>query len=101
MRAEGGEAMAIINRHSTRKYRKQLPCIIKALNSGTFEDKYLQAFKTGEMLQNYSYTSTSDVNLSTIESELTEIKRQGRHRIYMTADGITVIIDRNVKRFIK
>lgn len=101
MRAEGGEAMAIINRRSTRKYHKQLPHIIKALNSGTFEDKYLHAFKTGETLQNYSYTGTLDVNLSTVESELTEIKKQGRHRIYTTADGTTVIIDRNVKRFIK
>ena len=101
MRAEGGEAMAIINRRSTRKYHKQLPHIIKALNSGTFEDKYLQAFKTGETLQNYSYTNTSDVNLSTVESELTEIKKQGRHKIYTIADGTTVIIDRNVKRYIK
>lgn len=101
IRAEGGEAMAIINRRSTHKYRKQLPHIIRALNSGTFEDKYLQAFKTGEMLQNYNYTNTSDVNLSTVESELTEIKKQGRRRIYTTADGTTVIIDRNVKRYIK
>lgn len=101
MRAEGGEALAIINRRSTRRYRKQLPHVIKALNNGTFEDKYMRAFETGDALQQCYFNASSDVNLSTIESELAEIRKQSTRRIYTTADGTTVIIDKNVKRYIK
>ena len=103
MRAEGGEALAIINRRSTRRYRKQLPHVIRALNNGTFEDKYLQAFKTGDMLQSY-YTdidNSRDIDLSRIERELREIKKQNSYKVYTTADGTTVIVDGNVKRYIK
>ena len=41
MRAEGGEALAIISKKRTRKYKKILPDVINSLNKGTFEDKYL------------------------------------------------------------
>ena len=103
MRAEGGEALAIINRRSTRRYRKQLPHVIRALNNGTFEDKYLQAFKTGDALQSY-YTdidNSHNIDLSRIERELSEIKKQNSYRVYTTADGTIVIVDGNVKRYIK
>ena len=103
MRAEGGEALAIINRRSTRRYRKQLPHVIRALNTGTFEDKYLQAFKTGDTLQSY-YTdidNSRDIDLSRIEHELHEIKKQNSYRMYTTADGTTVVVNGNVKRYIR
>lgn len=101
MRAEGGEALAIINKRSTRRYRKQLPYVIKALNNGTFEDKYMRAFEAGDALQQCYFSTSSDVNLSTIESELAEIRKQSTRRIYTTANGTTVIIDKNVKRYIR
>lgn len=101
MRAEGGEALAIINRRSTRRYRKQLPHVIRALNNGTFEDKYMRAFETGDALQQCYFNASSNANLSTVESELAEIRKQSARRIYTTADGTTVIIDKNVKRYIR
>ena len=101
MRAEGGEALAIINRRSTRRYRKHLPNVIKALNDGTFEDKYMRAFETGDAFQRYYFNASSDVNLSMVESELAEIRKHSARRIYTTADGTTVIIDKNVKRYIR
>lgn len=42
MRAEGGEALAIINKRRTRKYRRALPAIIQSLNDGTFEKKFAE-----------------------------------------------------------
>ena len=101
MRAEGGEALAIINKRSTRRYRKQLPHVIRAINNGTFEDKYMRAFETGDALQQCYFNASSNVSLSTIESELAEIRKQSTRRIYTTADGTTVIIDKNVKRYIR
>lgn len=41
MHAEGGEALAIINKKRTRKYRRRLPEIIASLNDGTFEKKFI------------------------------------------------------------
>ena len=38
-RAEGGEAVAIINKNATRKYRSVLPDIIKSINKGTYNDE--------------------------------------------------------------
>ena len=38
-RAEGGEAVAIINKNATRKYRNVLPDIIKSINKGTYNDE--------------------------------------------------------------
>lgn len=100
MRAEGGEAMAIINKHSTRRYRKQLPCIIDSLNKGTFEDKYLRAFESGETLQAQISQSPVLIDLSRLEQDVTEIKKQNATKYYQMGDT-TLIIKGNVKRFIR
>lgn len=101
MRAEGGEAMAIINKRSTRRYRRQLPEIIKSLNKGTFEDKYMKAFDRGETLQAQISMSRSDVDLSRLENDISAIKKQGESRIYSYPDGSVVEIRGNVRRHLK
>lgn len=101
MRAEGGEAMAIINRRSTRRYKRQLPEIIKSLNKGTFEDKYMKAFDRGETLQAQISMSRSDVDLSRLENDISAIKKQGESRIYSYPDGSVVEIRGNVRRHLK
>ena len=40
-RAEGGEALAIIKKSSTRKYKKILPSIISSLNKGVFDSSII------------------------------------------------------------
>lgn len=100
MRAEGGEAMAIINRRSTHRYRKQLPGIIDALNKGTFEDKYLRAFESGETLQAQISQSPVLIDLSRLEQDVTEIKKQNATRYYQMGNT-TLIVKGNVKRYIR
>ena len=65
MKAEGGEALAIINKQRTRKYRKILPDVIDSFNKGTFEDKYLNAFGNSNRL-NISLNSNNSIDLSKI-----------------------------------
>jgi hypothetical protein len=97
MRAEGGEALAIINRRNTRKYRRMLPGIIQSLNNGTFEAEYLSRFSgTAPLLQ---VSSTTD--LRKLERDVTEIKKQNSVRYYTMGDGTTVMLKGNVKTIIR
>lgn len=100
MRAEGGEAMAIINKRSTRRYRRQLPGIIDSLNKGTFEDKYLRAFESGETLHAQISQNPVLIDLSRLEQDVTEIKKQNATKYYQMGDT-TLIVKGNVKRYIR
>lgn len=101
MRAEGGEAMAIINKHSTRRYRKQLPGIVDALNKGTFEDKYLRAFEVGEnVLLNFN-SADRNVDLSKLEKYTEKISKQGEVQRVSLPNGAMLLINKNVSRIIK
>ena len=100
MRAEGGEALAIINKRKTRKYRKLLPGVIDSLNRGTFEDKYLNAFGNSEKL-NVSFNSNGGIDLSKIESDVQSIRKQNETKYYTLPNGTIVMHHKNVKRIIK
>lgn len=100
MRAEGGEALAIINKQRTRKYRKILPDVIDSFNKGTFEDKYLNAFANSEGLS-ISLNSNNSIDLSKIENDVRSIRKQNEIRYYTMSDGTVVMQRKNVKRIIK
>lgn len=100
MRAEGGEALAIINKQRTRKYRKILPDVIDSFNKGTFEDKYLNAFGNSDKL-NISLNSNNNMDLSKIEGDVRSIRKQNETRYYTMPDGTVIMQHRNVKRIIK
>lgn len=100
MRAEGGEALAIINKKRTRKYRKILPDVVDSLNKGTFEDKYLNAFGNSDKL-NISLNSNNNMDLSKIEDDVRSIRKQNETRYYTMPDGTVIMQHRNVKRIIK
>lgn len=100
MRAEGGEAMAIINRRNTRKYKRVLPDIVDSLNKGTFENKFSQAFNKADSLQAQMITVETTTDLSNIERSVETIKKQNSERVYPLGDGRTLIIKGNVKRYI-
>ena len=100
MRAEGGEALAIINKKRTRKYRKILPDVVDSLNRGTFEDKYLNAFANSEGLS-ISLNSNSSVDLSKIENDVRNIRKQNEVKYYTMPNGTVVMQRKNVKRIIK
>lgn len=100
MRAEGGEALAIINKRNTRKYRKMLPQLINSLNNGTFEDKFIGAFKTGDKLAQQINYQTREVDLSRLEEDVRALKRNTEKRYYTNVDGTIIEIKKNVTRYI-
>ena len=100
MRAEGGEALAIINKHKTRKYRKILPDVIDSFNKGTFEDKYLKAFDGSDGLS-ISLSANGSMDLSKLEDDVRSIRRQNETKYYTMPNGAVVMQRRNVKRIIK
>lgn len=100
MRAEGGEAMAIINKRSTKRYRKILPALVDSINKGTFEDKFIGAFKTGdELAQNISF-SQSSVDLTRLEEDVKVLKQNSERQYCAMPDGSYIEIRKNVTRHI-
>ena len=98
MKAEGGEALAIINKRRTRQYKKVLPEVIESFNKGTFEEKYLNAFSAGA---NVMMTQTSSVDLTYIENTLQDIKKQGDTHFCYGPNGEIIEVRKNVKRIIR
>lgn len=98
MKAEGGEALAIINKRNTRKYRKVLPEVIESFNKGNFEEKYLNAFRDNSQMY---FNVNSSIDLSNLERNVEGIREQNATKYYTMADGSTVICRRNMKRVIK
>lgn len=100
MRAEGGEALAIINKRRTRQYRKVLPDVIESFNKGTFEDKYLNAFARADRA-NISIVSNSSTDLSKLERDVSSIRKQNETKYFTMPDGAVIMQYKNVKRIIK
>ena len=100
MKAEGGEALAIINKQRTRKYRKILPDVIDSFNKGTFEDKYLKAFDGSDGLS-ISLNTNGGMDLSKLEDDVRSIRRQNETKYYTMPNGVVVMQRKNVKRIIK
>ena len=97
MRAEGGEAMAIINKRNTRKYKTMLPDIIDSLNAGNFEEKYLSSLNTSGLAIS---VNNATVDISRIEGDVADIKKQNETKYYIV-DGHLIMQHKNVKRIIK
>ena len=93
-RAEGGEALAIINKKNTRKYRDILPKIVNTLNNGSFERAFLGAYSTEGLSVSYTGVST---DMGKVESILSDIKEQGDRRFYQGKNGELIEIRGNVK----
>lgn len=101
MRAEGGEAMAIINKRSTRRYRKMLPQIVDSINKGTFEEKFSQAFKTGEELSQNIVYQNQTADLSQLEEDVRALKRNSEQQYYAMPDGSYIEKRKNVLRRVR
>ena len=98
MRAEGGEALAIINKKRTRQYRDILPGIIESLNKGTFEQSYMQTFAAPIGLQLAGVGQSTDI--SRLERDVTHIKEELSYRYYSEPDR-TIIKKGNLTRIIR
>lgn len=98
-RAEGGEFFAVINKRSSRRFRKIIPDVINSLNNGTFAHKYLKSYSDGEGLT-LNVTGQSP-DLRNLSDDVREIKEQNRRRVYVDGDGNTIESYKNLKRKIK
>lgn len=99
MRAEGGEALAIINKKQTKKYRHILPDVIDSFNKGIFEQKYLSAFNINGLP---IFVSNKDnIDLSLIEASLKNIIELNSNKVYIEPNGTVIMQNGNVKRIIR
>lgn len=98
-RAEGGEFFAVINKRSSRRFRKIIPDVINSLNNGTFAHKYLKSYSDGAGLT-LNVTGQSP-DLRNLSDDVREIKEQNRRRVYVDGDGNTIESYKNLKRKIK
>ena len=98
-RAEGGEFFAVINKRSSRRFRKIIPDVINSLNNGTFAHKYLKSYSDGDGLT-LNVTGQSP-DLRNLSDDVREIKEQNRRRVYVDVDGNTIESYKNLKRKIK
>lgn len=101
-RAEGGEFFAVINKRSSRRYRKQIPDIINSLNDGSFARKYVNAYDAANgngVGMNVTMASPTDV--STLEGEVRKIREQGERRTYLDGTGTMVTTYKNVTRRVR
>lgn len=125
MRAEGGEALAIINKKNTKKYKKELPSIVDSLNKGTFEEKFSKikdnnqfinslenevfeekfskSFVQGEKIQQLNINNTSNkvIDLTKIESIVSDIKKQNNTKYVQMQDGSILEINGNNKKIVR
>lgn len=97
-RAERGEALAIVNKKSTSKYRGILPQIIDSLNKGIFEKKYGNSYSEGSLSLS---VVRPKANLAILEGDVSEIKRQGERKFYTDGRGRTIELYKNLKRIHK
>lgn len=93
-KAEGGEALAIINKNKTRKYKSVLPDIVNSLNRGIFEHKYGKAYNMDSFGIN---VSNNDIDLDKIENGVDEIRKQGSKKYFTDSKGNVVEIYKNLK----
>jgi hypothetical protein len=95
-RAEGGEFFAVINKRNSRKYRAVIPDVIRALNNGTFEQKYSGAYQGGADIQ---LSAGPQTDLGNLKSDVSAIRQQGERNTYTDSRG-THVVYKNLHRVI-
>lgn len=96
-RGEGGEAMIVVNKRNTARYRAILPEIVKALNKGEFENRFIQSNLAENPANFIVNTGTNNPEFAQMNAHLREIKEQGNRRMYVDSKGRTVVMYKNVR----
>lgn len=95
-RAEGGEYFAVINRRSSRRYRRLIPNVVKSLNDGTFLSKYGNAYPdAGIMVMN------AQNDISQLSEDVRAIRANTAKKVITMADGSTIEINGQTTRRIR
>lgn len=102
MVVEGQEGVAVINKRSTRKYKKLIPEVINSINKGVFEEKYLKSFNNGLTPQLFiNQQAGSDIDISKIERSLDKLVEQSDEKIFTDGQGRTIIKRKGLTKIIK
>lgn len=97
-RAEGGEFFAVFNKRNSRRYRRLIPDVVRALNNGSFERKYMNAYSGANGMT--INVAGDNPDLLELQNDVREIKEMNRRRYIPTADG-TIELYKNLRRKIK
>lgn len=97
-RAEGGEFFAVINKRNSRRYRKEIPDVIRAFNNGTFEQKYGNAYAGGQNFIVADGKQSPDLTL--LSDNVNSIREQGERKTYTDGKG-THVVYKNLHRIIR
>lgn len=97
-RAEGGEFFAVFNKRNSRRYRRLIPDVVRALNNGSFEKKYMNAYGGANGMT--INVAGDNPDLRELQNDVREIKEMNRRRYIPTADG-TIELYKNLRRKIK
>lgn len=97
-RAEGGEFFAVFNKRNSRRYRRLIPDVVRALNNGSFEKKYMNAYGGANGMT--INVAGDNPDLRDLQNDVREIKEMNRRRYIPTADG-TIELYKNLRRKIK
>lgn len=97
-RAEGGEFFAVFNKRNSRRYRRLIPDVVRALNNGSFERKYMNAYSGANGMT--INVAGDNPDLRELQNDVREIKEMNRRRYIPTADG-TIELYKNLRRKIK
>ena len=102
MKVERGEAVAIINHHKTKKYKKVLPAIVESLNKGTFEEKFGNSLSDmPQVASTLAGPTEYKIDLSKLENTVINIWRKMNDRETVLSDGTRIIHKNNTIRRIK
>lgn len=96
-RAEGGEFFAVINKRNSRRFRSIIPDVIRSLNNGSFPSKYMNRFAGADDIT-LNLAGGKSPELTELQNDVREIKKQNERRIYVTSDGKIIEYYKNVKR---
>lgn len=94
-RAEGGEFFAVFNKRNSRRYRRLIPDVVRALNNGTFEKKYMNAYNGANGIS--INVAGENPDLRELQNDVREIKEMNRRRFIPVSDG-TVELYKNLRR---
>ena len=99
---EAGEAVAIIPKGNTRKYKTVLPDLVDSLRKGTFEKKYQKINSSYSsdgsdiFIQGQAASGLTDV--SRMENDLSAIRKNGERMYSTNSKGQQVIKYKNLTR---
>ena len=95
-RAEGGEFFAVFNKRASRRYRDTIPDVVRSLNSGTFMQKYMNAYGGAQLV---TVDGGADGRtMRRLSDDVRRIRRSGEETRYVSPDGYTVTVKGSTTR---